>query len=66
MVGMSPIEEQRIHEIVRALTPEQQVIAIQDFDTAVTFNDNEIRVKEAMEFKQKAIELGIVAQGMRI
>lgn len=66
MVGMSPIEEQRIHEIVRALTLEQQVIAIQDFDTAVIFNENEIRVKEAMEFKQKAIELGIVAQGMRI
>ena len=66
MVGISPIEEQKLHEIIRGMSPEQQEIAIQDFDTAVIHNEYESRVKEAMEFKQKAIDLGIVAQGMRI
>jgi len=63
---MSPLEEKAIHEKMQGLTLEQQQIAIQDFDTAVIYNENEIRVREAIDFKQKALELGKIAQGMRI
>ena len=63
---MTPLEEKAIHEKMQGLSLEQQQIAIQDFDTAVIYNENETRVREAIEFKQKAIELGLIAQGMRI